>query len=174
MALVACSAAPSTAPAPAPAACEDVPTLTAGDKWLLLSTVVHVRVDLHGRGSLRGTAQLRIQLPRAPPKELRLNCAPTCTIHACSIDGQTLTTDDGRAAPPPLAPRASPLVEAIVPAAWRHTRDLVSYQRCHGAAMFVGSHQRWPEPGSGGYHAGARARTRRRASSRPSGRSLWH
>ena len=45
--------------------------------------------------------------------------------------------------------------ETVVPARWRHTRDLASYQRCHGAATFLGSYQLWDEAASGRcFHGG--------------------
>ena len=138
----------------------DVPTLTPGARWQLLSQVIHVQVNLHRSGSLRGTVLLRVRLPRsrAGLGAIRLNCAPTCVVHRCLVDGAPLTqaTETGEHAPsarPPMA--ADGIAETVVPPQWRHTRDIVSYQRCHGAATFVGSFQHWEEgEGSHGFHAG--------------------
>jgi hypothetical protein len=56
---------------------------------LLLSQSIHVSVSLKGRGSLRGTAQFRIRLS-ASTTEIRLNCAPTCVVHRCLLDGELI------------------------------------------------------------------------------------
>lgn len=127
--------------------------LSPGDRWLLLSQSIHVSVSLKGRGSLRGTAQFRIRLS-ASTTEIRLNCAPTCVVHRCLLDGELITTSDARAEPKPVVPVADSLAEAVVPPCWRRTRDLVSFQRCHGAATFIGSHQQWDEPRGAGFHYG--------------------
>ena len=127
--------------------------LSPGDRWLLLSQSIHVSVSLKGRGSLRGTAQFRIRLS-ASTTEIRLNCSPTCVVHRCLLDGELITTSDGRAVPQPVVPVADSLAEAVVPPCWRRTRDLVSFQRCHGAATFIGSHQQWDEPRGAGFHYG--------------------
>lgn len=135
-------AAPGAAPGAAPS--PPIPTLTVGVQWELLSQTTHVHVDLE-RANLHGTVELRLRLPSAPAAapEVRLNCAPTCVVHRCLLDGVPL---DGE-------PRADDLVEAIVPERWQRTRDLPSFQRCHGAATFVGSYQHWDEP-RGSFHGG--------------------
>lgn len=153
MALVAepMAAAP-TAAAPASAAAEAstvaTPALVPGARWTLVSQTVHVHVDLR-QAMLRGTVILNVRLPAKGQHltELRLHCASTCAVQRCLLDGLPVT---------PTAPAdADHTDEEIVPTRWRHTRDFASYQRCHGAATFLGSYQFWDEHASGRcFHGG--------------------
>jgi hypothetical protein len=140
-------AASAPASAPAPAA---IPVLSPGPVFTLLAQVVHVRVDMQGSGALCGTVQLKLELPSPEATEVRLHCAPTCSIQRIFVDSVPL------AAPLPTpATAADDLAESVVPNMWRHTRDLPSFQRCHGAATFVGSYQLWDDATSGrSFHGG--------------------
>ena len=153
--LVLTSQPPAAAAPPVPVPAPALPklTLSPGGKWMLVSQSVHVFVSLANGGSIRGTVEFRVRLV-APIDEIRLNCAPTCVVHRCLLDGETITLDDGSAVPQPVVPVADGLAECVVPPHWRRTRDLGSFERCHGAATFVGSHQHWDEPRGAGYHAG--------------------
>ena len=137
----AAAAAAGSGAAAAPAAATPLPTLEPGPRWSLTRQIIHVSLDLRAR-SLHGTVQLFIQLPRegAAPADIRLHCASTCQVHRCLVDGAQVTH---RLADDEL------IEEVVVPDQWRHTRDLASYRRCHGAATFLASHQYWDEPSSG-------------------------
>jgi hypothetical protein len=140
--------APSPAPAArsAAAAAPAQPALNPGERWSLESMSVHVAVDL-STSSLRGSVQLTICVPGGvQPTEVRLHCASACVVRRCLVDGVPVE---------PTQHDADCTEEVIVPARWRRTRDLASYQRCHGAATFLGSHQFWDEPASGRcFHGG--------------------
>lgn len=89
---------------------------------ILLTQTVHVHLDVC-RAALCGTAHLTLSLRTfSLCPEVRVNCAPTCRIHRCFLDNK------------PACARRSliDLGDSVVPARWRSTQDLPSYQQCHG------------------------------------------